>query len=346
MSGSFLWNIFLLTASMLWITGDVSAQPDAPLSSGNQRTAEMKRMIYEFIDQAKQLEKQGDKAGAILLKNKALGLMKSLQAMNPPTTARDNSAASASPQSPPKEPIVTKAEAVVTLNDCITLLNLLGERELGRRVKFAMDRIATPAEINDILEFNRKRETERPNPAQQNKPTEATEQATGIEPPSMEQIQNQLVALATGMNALLDANQAEDAKRLAQSIMLRKSALKADKTDWIYPEDYTAQQEIELLQLSAKRLFESGNLVQSKVLKEFIFELKRNQSRPTKLSEANLTDATDHERQNQLITRLYQKFEDSESQRLKLQNDMRRLQRLNDSLSKQLEQHKNQNKTP
>ncbi len=331
---------------MLWITGDVSAQPDAPLSSGNQRTAEMKRMIYEFIDQAKQLEKQGDKAGAILLKNKALGLMKSLQAMNPPMTARDNSAASASPQSPPKEPIVTKAEAVVTLNDCTRLLNLLGERELGRRVKFAMDRIATPAEINDILEFNRQKKTEKPILAQPSKPAETTEQPTGIEPPSIEQIQNQLAALATGMNILLDANQSEEAKLLAQSIMLRKSALKAGKMNWVYPEDYTAQQEIDLVKLSARRLFENGNLVQSGVLNEFASELLRNQRRKTRETEPNPTDVTDQEKQNRLITRLYQKFEESESQRLKLQNEMRRLQRLNDSLSKQLEQHKNQDKTP
>ena len=300
----------------------------------------MKRMVNEFIDQAKELERQGDHAGAIVLKNKALGLMKSLRSMNQAKTKP----ASSESNKEPEVPTVTRAQAVVTLNDCIKLLNLLGEKELGRRIRIVMNRIATNEEIQKILEYAKQQENSAAPPLSQTEPKAALPTPTPVMEPTEEQVQNQLVALKTGMNALLDADQPEAAKLLARSIMMRRTALQASQTTWDYPEDYSSNQEIELLRLAGKRLFENGNMVQSKIILELANELDREKRALRAATQSTSMKTDDVDKQNQLITRLYQKFELSEEQRLKLQNELRGLRRLNQALNKEIEQLKTEDK--
>lgn len=300
----------------------------------------MKRMVNEFIDQAKELERQGDHAGAIVLKNKALGLMKSLRSMNQAKTKP----ASSESNKEPEVPTVTRAQAVVTLNDCITMLNLLDEKELGRRIRIVMNRIAAKEEIQKILEYAKQQENFAAPTLAPTEPKTALPTATPVREPTEEQVQNQLVALKTGMDALLDADQPEAAKLLAQSIMMRRTALQASQTTWDYPDDYSSNQEIELLRLAGKRLFENGNMVQSKIILELANELDREKRALRAATKSTSMKTDDVDKQNQLITRLYQKFEQSEEQRLKLQNEMRGLRRLNQALNKELEQFKTKDK--
>ena len=83
----FLTAVACLGLFACW-TGPALAQNDNPLGQNNLRVNEMNRMVREFIDEAKELERQGDKAGALLMKNKALGLMKSLRSMRGKITSR------------------------------------------------------------------------------------------------------------------------------------------------------------------------------------------------------------------------------------------------------------------
>lgn len=340
MSGSLIYKLFVWLPIPLLICGSVIAQPDTPLVQDGRRADEMKRMVNEFIDQAKELERQGDHAGAIVLKNKALGLMKSLRSMNQAKTKP----ASSESNKEPEVPTVTRAQAVVTLNDCITLLNLLDEKELGRRIRIVMNRIATNEEIQKILEYAKQQENSAAPTLAPTEPKAALPTPTPVREPTEEQVQNQLVALTTGMNALLDADQPEAAKLLARSIMMRRTALQASQTTWDYPDDYSSNQEIELLRLAGKRLFENGNMVQSKIILELANELDREKRALRAATKSTSMKTDDVDKQNQLITRLYQKFEQSEEQRLKLQNEMRGLRRLNQALNKEIEQFKTKDK--
>lgn len=340
MSGSLIYKLFVWLPIPLLICGSVIAQPDTPLVQDGRRADEMKRMVNEFIDQAKELERQGDHAGAIVLKNKALGLMKSLRSMNQAKTKP----ASSESNKEPEVPTVTRAQAVVTLNDCITMLNLLDEKELGRRIRIVMNRIAANEEIQKILEYAKQQENSAAPTLAPTEPKTALPTATPVREPTEEQVQNQLVALKTGMDALLDADQPEAAKLLAQSIMMRRTALQASQTTWDYPDDYSSNQEIELLRLAGKRLFENGNMVQSKIILELANELDREKRALRAATKSTSMKTDDVDKQNQLITRLYQKFEQSEEQRLKLQNEMRGLRRLNQALNKELEQFKTKDK--
>lgn len=340
MSGSLIYKLFVWLPIPLLICGSVIAQPDTPLVQDGRRADEMKRMVNEFIDQAKELERQGDHAGAIVLKNKALGLMKSLRSMNQAKTKP----ASSESNKEPEVPTVTRAQAVVTLNDCITMLNLLDEKELGRRIRIVMNRIAAKEEIQKILEYAKQQENSAAPTLAPTEPKTALPTATPVREPTEEQVQNQLVALKTGMDALLDADQPEAAKLLAQSIMMRRTALQASQTTWDYPDDYSSNQEIELLRLAGKRLFENGNMVQSKIILELANELDREKRALRAATKSTSMKTDDVDKQNQLITRLYQKFEQSEEQRLKLQNEMRGLRRLNQALNKELEQFKTKDK--
>ena len=344
MSGSLIYKLFAWLPIALLICGHVVAQPDNPLVQDGRRIDEMKRMVNEFIVQAQELERQGDRAGAIVLKNKAMGLMKSLRSMS---QAQTRPPSTDSIKEPTEVPALTRAQAVVRLNDCIMLLNLLNEKELGRRIRIVMNGIATKDEIQEILEYNKQQEQPQ-NPVA---PTVSqTEQKTAspkpkpFPKPTEEQVQNQLVALTTSMNALLDANQPEEAKLLAQSIMMRRTALQASKTTWDYPGDYSFNKEIELLNLAGKRLFENGNMIQSKIILELANNLDREKRARQTAAKSTTTKTDDVVKQNQLITRLYQKFEQSEQQRLKLQNEMRGLRRSNQQLHKEIEQLKTKDK--
>ena len=302
MSGSLIYKLVAWLPIPLLICGYVVAQPDTPLVQDGRRVDEMKRMVNEFIDQAQELERQGDHVGAIVLKNKAMGLMKSLRSMN---QAKTKPPSTDSNKEEPEVPTVTRAQAVVTLNDCITLLNLLNEKELGRRIRIVMNGIATNDEIQEILEYAKQQEQQNNSAA----PTVSqTEQKTGapkptpLVVPTEEQVQNQLVALTTSMNALLDADQPENAKLLAQSIMMRRTALQASETTWDYPADYSSNKEIELLRLAGKRLFEKGNIIQSKVILELANELDREKRALQAAAKSTSTKTDEVDKQNQLIT--------------------------------------------
>ncbi|MCH2183689.1 MAG: hypothetical protein MK108_16950 [Mariniblastus sp.] len=327
-----------------WAT-QVVAQTDDPLAQDSQRVTEMNRMVREFIAQAQELEQQGDKAGAILMKNKALGLIKSLRTMN---KNQANPKSETPGQAPPEPPAVTRAEAVVTLNNSITLLNLLNQKELGRRINNIMQGIATQEEIEEILAYDRQQGKGRPGNAAKSEPS--SDESPGPDSPepatqrSTEQVQNQLTALKTAMDSLLDAGQTDQAKLLAQSIMLRRAALREQQTTWQYDDDYSADQEVEILRLARKLLFENGNMMQSKVIDKLANQVAQD-SRAVKTGQQTAPPPTaDAENQNQLITRLVQKVEESEEQRVKLQSELRTLQRLNESLNKQIEQLKAKDK--
>ncbi len=322
-------------------TAPALAQNDNPLSQNNLRVNEMNRMVREFIDEAKELERKGDKAGALLMKNKALGLMKSLRSMSenqsdlPPESTEKET---------PEPPVVTRAAAVITLNNSITLLNLLNQQELGRRINNIMRGIATEQEIDQILEYDRQRAKNSaaslppgPNPTE----PDTTPQAP---PRSTEQVENQLAALQTAMNGLLDAGQTEQAKLLAKSIMLRRTALRDQQTTWQYENDYPAEREVEVLRLAKKRLFEDGKIMQSKVIEEIAGQVERDR-RETKNRQQEPSSPVDElEKQNQLITRLVEKLDKSEEERLKLQSELRALQRQNKTLNQKIEQLKTKGK--
>ncbi|MDG2185061.1 MAG: hypothetical protein P8K79_05240 [Mariniblastus sp.] len=344
MSGSLIYKLFAWLPIALLICGHVVAQPDNPLVQDGRRVDEMKRMVNEFINQAQELERQGDRAGAIVLKNKAMGLMKSLRSMN---QAKTRPPSTDSNKEPTEVPTVTRAQAVVTLNDCITMLNLLNEKELGRRIRIVMNGIATNDEIQEILDYAKQQKPQDNSAAptdSQTEQTTAVPKPTPLAKPTEEQVQNQLVALTTSMNALLDADQAEEAKLLARSIMMRRTALQASETTWDYPADYSSNKEIELLRLAGKRLFENGDLIQSKVILELANELDRQKRALQAAAKSTTTKTEDVDKQNQLITRLYQKFEQSEQQRLQFQNEIRGLRRLNQQLNTEIEKLRTKDK--
>ena len=178
----------------------------------------------------------------------------------------------------------------------------------------------------------------------QTEETTAVPKPTPLTKPTEEQVQNQLVALTTSMNALLDADQPEEAKLLAQSIMMRRTALQASETTWDYPDDYSSNKEIELLRLAGKRLFENGDMIQSKVILELANELDRQKRVLQAATKSTSPKTEDVDKQNQLITRLYQKFEQSEQQRLQFQNELRGLRRLNQQLNTEIEKLKTKDK--
>lgn len=336
----FLRSIVCLTILACW-TGSAIAQSDNPLGQNNLRANEMNRMVREFIAEAKELERQGDKAGALLMKNKALGLMKSLRSMR---GNQSDVAPESAGKETPEPPAVTRAEAVVTLNNCVTLLNLLNQKELGRRINNIMRGIANDEEIEQILEYDRQRGK---NPAANLPPvTPAAESDEPAPSPhrSAEQVENQLAALKTAMDGLLDAGQPEQAKLLAQSIMLRRSALREQQTTWQYENDYSAEREVEVLRLAKKRLFENGKMMQAKLIEELAGQVERDLRETKNRQQEPSSPAAELEKQNQLITRLVEKFEQSEEERLKLQSELRAVQRQNKSLNQRIEQLKTKGK--
>ena len=319
-----------------------AAQEDTPLVPGSQRTDEMKRMIREFIDEAQRLENEGDKAGAILMKNKASGLLKSLRSINAPQV-RPRSNGATTP--PPEPPTITRAEAVVTLQKSINMLDLLGEKELGRRVKMVMSGIASEREVAEIMEYhNQTSKNPRTEPTTPTAPPNETTSDNNPTPSpastpqrTVEQIQNQVIALKASMDALLDFEQNEEARLLAQSIMLRRKALSSSKLNWVYPADYQKPREIELLRLASKRLFEGGNIASSKLANDLANRLAQEQRNETADAKNKASDApSTAEQKKQSITRLTQEFQKSESARMKILNENRQLQRLNATLQKEI----------
>ena len=343
MSRSLLRKLALGTPLFLLYCCISPAQVDEPLVLGSQRTDEMKRMIREFIEEAQRMENEGDNAGAILMKNRAMGLLKSLRSMSAPQVRPRSREANASP---PEKPTITRAEAVVTLQKSIIMLELLGEKELGRRVKRVMSGIASEQEIAEIMEYQNQRQKESQPPPE----TPAADESSGINslqtletpsPRTKEQIQNQVIALKASMDALLDFEQNEEARLLAQSIMLRRGALKSSKLTWEYPTDYQKTKEIEVLKIAGKRLFEAGNIAGSKMANDLANRLKQEQVNEIAIAGNKDPDQPSNTEQiNQSITRLTQEYQKSESARMRLQNENRQLERLNATLQNEIQKLK------
>ncbi|MCP4477787.1 MAG: hypothetical protein GY818_06825, partial [Planctomycetaceae bacterium] len=81
-----------------------------------------------------------------------------------------------------------------------------------------------------------------------------------------------------------------------------------------------------------------------KVILELANELDRQKRALQASAKSTSTKTEDIDKQNQLITRLYQKFEQSEQQRLQFQNEMRGLRRLNQQLKTEIEKLKTKDK--
>ena len=84
--------------------------------------------------------------------------------------------------------------------------------------------------------------------------------------------------------------------------------------------------------------------MQSKVIEELAGQVERDRRETKSRQQEPYSPVDDLEKHNQMITRLLEKFEKSEEKRLKLQSELRALQRQNKTLNQQIEQLKTKGK--
>lgn len=304
--------------------------------SGQEHEMALRQQIRSLLQQANDLQAQGDAAQALLLRNRAKSLFRSLQAMQDARSAGKD-------QRPTEElsrenrPTLTKADAVLAMHRCIEVLKLLGEAETARPIERVLNRIATPSEVREIVNYYRNQPTADPDatgdsgktPAQghtsdvpepgqlqpePSPPRNASTEAPHLLAETPEALENEIAALKLAMETLLENDRADAGRILAEGLMLRGRALRSGELTWQYPSDQFPVQEIDAVRMAATLMYRDQNVIQARILRD-LATLLADRQRPRPKANRGTDD-------DESVTRLLRRIQELELENRRLRSKL------------------------
>ncbi len=319
----------------------------AGIDSEQEHESALREQIRSLLQQANELQAQGDATQALVLRNRAKSLFRSLQAMQESRSANENETSSRASRQPDR-PTLTKADAVLALHRCIEVLKLLGESETARPVERVLNRIATPSEVRDIVNYYREQPAPNGRSANDNRSAPDHSAASGStgnsktrpgadntpvdDPPSSratdsdhsparaawlvetpEALENEIAALKIAMETLLENDRVEAGRVLAEGLVLRGRALRSGELTWDYSTPEFPAREIEAVRMAATLMFRDQNAIQARLLRDLAILLADRQ-RPRPMGNRAAEDDADS------VTRLLQRIQELELENRRLKS--------------------------